>query len=198
MFCIYKLTRLTDNKSYIGTTLLKRFKIRMREHRKSVRFANSAFIYEILIETSSEQDLYILEKEYIEKFDTYNNGLNLTPTGAGLNDGVKFTTLGFKFSKESREKMSKAKKGKEMPWLKNRKVSPETKAKLSEIGKNKQHSSKLKLNNIIEIRNNFKCGNYDKANVGVKKLNGKLMSELQEYALQVSKKYFSPILYLSL
>lgn len=188
MFYVYKLTR-SDGKIYIGTTNKYRLKIRLKEHRHSKRFKGFSFEHEIINETMDLIELYKLEKENIQKFDSYKNGLNSTPDGTGKSRSPKFTTLGCKFSDESRKKMSLAKKGKPIPWFKDIKISPETRLKMSLDQKGKQSFTKLTKENVINIKNEFVQGNFDKSTVGMKCKNGKLMSGVQSYALQKAPLY---------
>lgn len=119
MNCIYKITR-SDNLEYIGIT--NNLKIRLNSHKKSLRFQQGIKKVEILFEGCYE-DCQDGEEIYISIFDTYKNGLNVTPHGKGNHyDSSKFNTFGFKFSKSSREKMRKAKED-YVPWNKGLKGS---------------------------------------------------------------------------
>lgn len=115
-FMIYKLTR-DDNEIYVGTTDTKCFKNRMNSHKISDRFKEHSFSVEIL-EESFDNKLLEKEEYYITKFNSFKNGLNLTPEGKGSGHGsAKFTTRGFKFSEETKQKMRDKKKD-YVPWNK--------------------------------------------------------------------------------
>jgi hypothetical protein len=72
------------------------------------------------------------EGDYVKEFDSHKNGLNLTKHGAGYGHcDHKFTTLGYKFSEESKKKMSESAKTRaasEEPGLR-RKISADNWAK---------------------------------------------------------------------
>lgn len=128
-----------DGKSYIGITVNPNN--RFKQHLKSARFENNIIDKKILAECATYEKAEYLEEIYIDLFDTWNNGLNLTATGKGLNDGAKFNTLGHKFDLTTRAKMSQAAMGRKT-WLSdwNKDMSPyseETKQKWSQIRKNK-------------------------------------------------------------
>ena len=105
IYFIYKITR-SDGKQYIGTTDSKCIKNRMCRHKSSTRFANFDFTYEIIEQSA---DINILQKEqyYIQQYNTLvPNGLNISIDGKGNHLSPNFTTRGFKFSEESKIKMS--------------------------------------------------------------------------------------------
>lgn len=92
---IYKITNLINNKSYIGQTK-NTIKIRMYKHYSKAKqenitgidaaikkYGKENFIIEELCQCQN-QDLDELEKFYINKYDTFNKGYNLT-TGGQLN-----------------------------------------------------------------------------------------------------------------
>jgi group I intron endonuclease len=148
MYCIYCITRLSDKKKYIGKA--KNIKQRICQHKKSKRFLGHEFIYEILYYSEDHDKIKDSEEIYIKIFDTYKNGLNLTPDGTGNNYTEKFTTLGFKFSDETKRKLSlnhhdvKAEKN---PMY-NKTHSDETKAKWSKLRKGKVSSKKFDYETI--------------------------------------------------
>lgn len=107
MAVIYKLTR-EDGLEYIGIT--KRLKERLADHAKSPRFSKSKLAkHEILFEGTYDE-CETLEEVFIEKYDTFNRGLNCTRRGKGRSECDGFNTTGFVFSDESRMKMSAAAK----------------------------------------------------------------------------------------
>lgn len=83
----------------------------MAGHRRSSRFQNDTFDVKIIFTSDDREEIESKETEHIILYDTFNSGLNLTPSGAGHgHNHRKFTTTGFVFSEESRAKMSKAAK----------------------------------------------------------------------------------------
>lgn len=130
---IYIISCLITEKVYIGQTI-NTIEYRWASHIKSSRRKDTKFyrairkygsenfrIEEIMwVEAPTKEALKkkldFLEQHFIQKFDTRHNGYNSTDGGEG--------TVDFKFSKESRERMSKAKRG--------RTFSEEHKKKLSE------------------------------------------------------------------
>lgn len=107
---IYKITNKVNNKVYIGCTI-KPLETRFYEHNyrcfklnyisklynsiKKYGFDN--FIIE-LIEECPINEMFNREKKYIQQYDSFNTGLNLTKGGEGV--------LGYTHSKEIRKKIS--------------------------------------------------------------------------------------------
>lgn len=100
---VYKITRL-DDLEYIGITV--NLQSRIRDHEKSDRFKIGIKKVVVLAKTDTYEHAEYLEEDYIKHFDTYKNGLNLTPAGKGLNEKCKFNTLGWVPTIETRKKMS--------------------------------------------------------------------------------------------
>lgn len=153
---VYKITR-EDGLEYIGVT--KDVKSRMYAHKKSLRFSKSTIKnVNILRECDSYESALYFEKMHIEIFDTYKNGLNVTPSGQGKNIDCKFNTLGFVYSEESRNKMKKN------HWSKTKKYTPkgfkhsfETKEKWSQKRKGVVWGPvKISKNVALEIQKNYK------------------------------------------
>ena len=83
----------------------------MGDHKRSKRFRGIGFDYEILEESTDRSYIEKQEEYWIQKLDTYNNGLNESPSGKGWgHNSPNFSTLGFVFSDESRKKMSESAK----------------------------------------------------------------------------------------
>ena len=113
-YIIYKVTNITNNKSYIGLTC-RDFETRRYEHiyesntdsvfkfHQALRkHTTNSFTWEILenglesIKIANEREIY-----YIQHFDSYSNGYNMTKGGGGR-DNYFFSTL-------ARERMRQAK-----------------------------------------------------------------------------------------
>lgn len=108
-YFIYKIRR-SDGKEYIGTTDSVCIRNRMCRHRSSVRFRGHPFECVILAESDSP-DLFQQEKEYIQRHRTlYPDGLNVSVDGKGNHNAPSFSTRGFRFSEESRKRMSESSK----------------------------------------------------------------------------------------
>lgn len=143
---IYKITNTETGMSYIGKTE-KDFNRRFRQHLNALKaqrhpnkylqhsynkYGSDKFSFEIIEAFEPDEDVNLneLEQYYIELYDTYNNGYNLTKGGEG--------TLGFYLSEETRRKLSEAKKG-YIPWNKGKSgiytPSEETRRKVSKTNK---------------------------------------------------------------
>jgi group I intron endonuclease len=159
---IYKLTS-PSNKCYIGQTInlveRKRTLYNPNKYYSGHRLDNAIkkygienFQYEIIIqivESSKEklrEKLDELEKFYIEKYDSYNNGYNMTVGGSGSNGCFQ--------TEESKRKISEKAKGRKGSML-GRHLTEEQKNKISNFAKTrtgeknpfygKTHSEETKL-----------------------------------------------------
>jgi len=111
---VYKATNITNNKSYIGQTIFD-LNVRIKSHlieakNDNLPFHNALlkykdeFIWNVLVECESKDELDELEFHYIKQYDTlFPNGYNMTLGGEG--------TYGWIPSKETREKISTSLKG---------------------------------------------------------------------------------------
>lgn len=109
---LYCLTNITNDKKYIGITrqdINKKWQ-NGKGYKKPTRIGSAINKYgwnnfkkEILFENLSTKEANALEKEYIIKFDTINNGYNVQSGGLNNNDGI--------VSKVTREKLSISHKG---------------------------------------------------------------------------------------
>lgn len=85
---IYMITHV-DGLKYVGiTTDMDR---RIKEHIKTKRFDIGIRSYDVLAECTTYSEAESLEEEFIDVYDTYANGLNMTRTGktkmvAGYNE----------------------------------------------------------------------------------------------------------------
>jgi len=184
---IYKIKNLINEKEYVGctiSTLKKRFEehiFRCLKTDSNTKLCNSIRKYGFenfrieLIDECDVSNIYEKEKHFINKMNTFENGLNTTYGGEGC--------LGYKHSKEICEKISKTlKEGKshknktyEMIYgerseeeKKIRKDSvkkswenmtdDDRKKRIEKIRKTKQTKSKYKIELIIELKNKLKSG----------------------------------------
>lgn len=140
---IYKVTNKVNEKCYIGQTSqsLTRRKNSHRSESKNTRYKSifhaalkkykeESFDWEILCECDDLKELNDKEIYYIEYYDTYNNGYNLTLGGGG--------STGFKHSEETKNKLSFLHKGKKSYWY-GKHHSNETKIKISKAISGKNH-----------------------------------------------------------
>lgn len=124
-FTVYLLTNTKTGKKYVGIT--SNFAKRMREHKcagndclisRAIRKHGwAAFIAEPLDSTSSKEEIFELEKQYILKYDCTNPhiGYNLTRGGEG--------NWGYAVSPETRQKQRNAKLGKPLSASHREKIS---------------------------------------------------------------------------
>lgn len=189
IFILYKITR-SDGKIYIGTTIKDRLKNRISQHKNSKRFKNYDFKFEILEESNSREYIMMKEEYYIEKLDSYKNGLNESIDGKGNHLSENFTTFNYEYSKESKLKMSKSAKNRVNKFgapFKGKLHSEETKNKLSKIRKGKIHSTKASNQVYKDLRNEFK--NSEKNIIEYKSKNGKKLTKERIFAKRVYEKY---------
>jgi len=158
---IYKTTNKINGKIYIGQTvqfLDLRISAHMSEalfkkdnmyfHKAIRKYGKENFEWKIIAECSSLEELNKTEIEMIKKYNTFENGYNLTMGGEG--------SIGFKPSKEARRKRSEAMKG-EKNHMYGKHRTEETKKKIRKtfelnktvVGKNnpwygKHHSEETK------------------------------------------------------
>lgn len=193
MIFVYKLTR-SDGKEYIGKSA--NFKNRLSQHKKHKRFKNYDIIkYEILHYCLTHEEALLAEKNSIKQYDTFYNGLNSTIDGTGNNYSDKFTTKGFKFTEESKKKMSSSslkrkainsvrkwhdnlEKDRKTLFYKNHSIKT----------KGKPKPTKIDENVVIDILTCFK-NKIPLEGVGEKRPNGRKMSYRQAFSLHFSKKY---------
>lgn len=127
---IYLLTDNRNGKQYVGKhigTETNYFSGGIIPNKIATKYGKDIFTKIILEENIIDENLLrIKEKFYIKKYDTFNNGYNLSEGGDGGGSWINKKTkeekerisnikreknLGRKFSKEALEKMSLAKKG---------------------------------------------------------------------------------------
>lgn len=138
---IYKITNITNSKSYIGqsTNIDSRFKYHKTTRKKNMAISCAIFSLGVdnftfdILKLCDKCDLDLYETKYIEEYDTISpNGYNLRPGGKYYNEmhadtktKLSISKKGTKIGKdnhfygkthtlETREKISKANKGKTM------------------------------------------------------------------------------------
>ena len=189
VYIVYKITR-DDGKLYIGTTIMDRLKNRISQHKTTDRFKNHQFYLEIIEYSTSKEYIDMKEEYYIKQLDTYNSGLNESINGKGNHFSDKFTTLGFKYSKKSRQKMSKSAKNRVAKLgaqFKGKKHSSQTKKNFSDIRKGKIVQYKISKKIYEKIRKEFEATKQNYASFISK--NGKILTEQRQFAKNVCKKY---------
>lgn len=125
MYKIYKHTSKTSGKSYVGLTkndVIYRLKQHYRKNKRDKlhfgyalrKYGMDDFNTEILCEVETLQEAEEKEIFFIDKYDTFNNGYNLTIGGSGSKRAKRDpimvknnkSRLGKKNSKEHRKKIS--------------------------------------------------------------------------------------------
>lgn len=195
---LYLITR-DDGQRYVGITIDYRVRLRMNEHRASDRFKGYNFTYQILKEDEDRAVIERAETEAVAYYDTFNNGLNGSPGGKGWgHNSPKFNTLGYKYSDESKAKMSlKAKERYRREGHAARSAmikkayanNPELRKTLSEKRKGvvQPHMRKLTDEQLESIKQGYES--FDHPLIGVKSANGKLHTKLRLYAKHCAEIY---------
>ena len=189
IYVVYKIIR-DDGKLYIGTTIKDRLKNRISQHKTTERFKNNNFTFEIIEESTSKSYIDMKEEYYIKHFDTYNSGLNESINGKGNHLCDTFTTLGFKYSEESRKKMSKSAKARVARLgapFKGKKHSEKTRKNWSKVRKGRLFRHTLSEETYKQLRKEFE-NTKDKYTACVSK-NGKILTPQRQFAKEVSQKY---------
>lgn len=190
IYLVYKITR-EDNQSYIGMTYDSGLRSRIYAHKKSSRFKGYKYEIEILEENPDFEYICDREEYFITLYNTYNNGLNETPDGKGLQDYRYFTTKGYKFSEESKKKMSiKAKQRLERDGnpFKGKHHTEQTKEKLRQKRLGKIYTHKLSEEEVKEIIKLFNLKE-EFEQVGKPGRNGKIITYERAFALKYCKQF---------
>jgi group I intron endonuclease len=157
---IYKFTHIESGRSYVGQTVQDPNRRRLEHiadsrhspreyhfHNALRKYGIDAFTFEVIDSANSLDELNLLEEKYVEQFDSINNGFNIRQAG-----GNKL------HSEESKQRMREAQKaaharrrenGTEGGWkrkdggpMKGKKVSAETKLKMSVAAKNRKKTNR--------------------------------------------------------
>lgn len=186
---VYKITR-SDNMLYIGKTKKSRIKKRMYDHKRTERFKNFDFDYEIIFESDNHNVILEKEKSFIEIYDSYNNGLNKSIDGSGNHNSPNFHTVGFVFSKESKEKMSKSHKERfsngDVSPMKGKKHSEETRSEWSKKRKGKVWSKKFDQTIVKTLMLDFINTPVKET---IKSKNGRNLTHVRKFSIENSEKY---------
>ena len=179
---IYKIKNLVNQKEYVGctiSTLKKRFEEHIFRCTKSDtntklcnsirKYGSDKFIIE-LIEECELSSIYEREKFYINEIKTFDSGLNSTIGGEGC--------LGYKHSKEIREKISKLIK--EGRSHKNKTYDIIYGERSIEEKKNRQESVKKSWENMTEDNRNKRIDNIRKATQKNSKYSVELIKEVKD------------------
>lgn len=168
VYLVYKILNPINQKCYIGitsTSLKKRINGHLKDmrqgsqsaiHRAIRKYGINSFDISIISDNAkSWKDLCKQEKFFIAKYNSYNNGYNSTIGGDG--------NYGYKPTEETKQKQSKALKGRKKPprtkeWCekiskanKGKKLSKETREKISKGNKGKK-LSKDHIKRFVEGR----------------------------------------------
>lgn len=194
---IYKATNKINGKCYIGQTIKslrsrRKAHINRTKHGSNLYFCNAIrkyksnnFKWEILCECESKNEMDEMEFHYIKQYKSHEleNGYNMT---IGGDKG----TFGWIPSKETRKRMSNAKKD-FIPWNKGKTnvYSQETKDKWSKLRKGKVQSTKLKEFDVRRILDMYYIEKPYIKGVGKVCGNGKKMSYKRALALKIHEIY---------
>jgi len=191
MYIVYKITR-SDGQLYIGTTFDKGLKRRMTAHSRSDRFLGFSFEFDILERSDDYSHIGVREEYYIELYDTYNNGLNESIDGKGNHLCHDFTTRGYIYTEESRQKMSEsAKKRVERDGIpfKGCNHTEEQRKKWCDTRKGiLPPNTKLTESIVIQIIEMFEDQPYIEG-VGQVMKNGRPMSYIRAFSLKFAGEY---------
>ena len=205
---IYRIYRKAAGKSYIGQTI--HFNDRIRRHfteerdthiyRAIKKYGRDDFAYEILYDNIPRWMLNDLEIRTIATLDTYKGyGYNSCAGGKGLGSEDLHPMYGKTLSKETKEKISKSKKGKglgnKLPEETKRKISKSLKGKMAgenhpRWGKNHTEETKKK---ISESKKGFRHTEETKKKLSELNKGKKLSLETRKKMSDFQKKRWAKI-----
>lgn len=179
---IYRYLNIESGKSYVGQTVnpYKRFNQHLNSNNKDwhVDYHKNPEKYEYIVVEDNIPEDQLDEREvyWIDYYDSYNNGYNLTEGGCG--------NRGYKLSYETKKKISKSNKGKHR--------SDETKKKISESSKGKHLSEehKIKISESMKGKNAYWYGKHHSEEHKRKiseSMKGKPKTKLKKPIIQYSK-----------
>lgn len=193
---IYQIRNLVDNKLYIGSAVnFKRrkyehlLKLKRNKHNKKFqnafnKYGEQNFVFEVIEFVEDKNKLLEHEQYWMDRFNVYKNGYNATKEAGN--------TLGLKLSNEAKDKLRKANLGKKLSEETKRKISETLKSKrikranrkLTEETKRKI-SEKLKLHHSIPENNCMfkRKGELNPKSIKIIRLkDGKIFNSLTECA----------------
>src|ERR1017187_2524807 len=142
---IYKIQNIINGKCYVGQTIRK-FDARIYRHKYDLfdnkhfniklqnawnKYGEDKFIFEQIDTASTISELNSKEIEWAITLDSYNNGYNIRECGGSKG----------KQSKETKEKLSKSRKGRSLSEEHKQKISKSSKGRVF----SKEHKQKLSL-----------------------------------------------------
>lgn len=149
---IYKITNLLNDKVYIGQTT-QELKVRLSNHkcnRRSLiskalnKYGENNFKVEIIDTANSKEELDEKEIYWIRFYNCISpKGYNLTFGGEG--------TVGYHLSKETKEKISNANKGKKMTVESRKAIS------VGHIGLKLSEETKIRISEHMSTKRKVKC-----------------------------------------
>src|SRR5271157_1131964 len=156
---VYKITNILNDKAYVGqsqTSLERRWTLHKSDAKRNIdnsyfhkairKYGTECWKFDILEEIDDISNLNEAEMKWIERFDTFRNGYNLTSGGENgyivsdeTKEKISKVFLGKPKSEEHKEKLRQANLGKHL--------SEETKEKISKanLGKKQSEEHKEKL-----------------------------------------------------
>lgn len=161
---IYRATNIKNGKVYIGQTI-RTLGIRKSHHFTCSRnrldnicfhnalrkYGKDSFRWEVLDKALSREELDLLEKKYIIKYDSINNGYNVLDGGSSHSGlfGDDNPRYGIKMPYEMRKRIGDAQRGKKGYWF-GKKPTKEHRQNVSRAlkGKKKRPSQQCKLSKI--------------------------------------------------
>lgn len=163
MGCVYRATNEINGKIYIGMTT-KTLEYRRKKHieknknnqthfkRALRKYGNDNFTWQILFSSKKKKELIDKEIFYIKKYDTFNNGYNMTLGGEGL--------FGFSFNEESKMKMSETHKKRAAA---DPEYSERSRRILKKMWKNEEYAKKMKKGFSERLKRQWKDEEYRKS-----------------------------------